>query len=159
MSDIVCFKQVRKSFGDAQVLKGVSFSVAPGQVVALIGRSGSGKTTALRCINGLETIQDGQLHVCGRALERGGHDLLALRQEVGIVFQAYNLFPHLTVLQNVKLAPCKVKGLPDARADALAMQVLDKVGMRDRAHYYPSNCPADSSNARRSPARWPCSPS
>ena len=137
MSDIVCFKQVRKSFGDAQVLKGVSFSVAPGQVVALIGRSGSGKTTALRCINGLETIQDGQLHVCGRALERGGHDLLALRQEVGIVFQAYNLFPHLTVLQSVKLAPCKVKGLPDARADALAMQVLDKVGMRDRAHYYP----------------------
>ena len=75
------------------------------------------------------------------------------------MFQAYNLFPHLTVLQSVKLAPCKVKGLPDARADALAMQVLDKVGMRDRATTTRSNCPADSSNARRSPARWPCSPS
>ena len=158
MSDIVCFKQVRKSFGDAQVLKGVSFSVAPGQVVALIGRSGSGKTTALRCINGLETIQDGQLHVCGRALERGGHDLLALRQEVGIVFQAYNLFPHLTVLQNVKLAPCKVKGLPDARADALARS-WTRWACGTAPTTTRSNCPADSSNARRSPARWPCSPS
>jgi len=137
MDEIICFKQVNKSFGDVQVLKGVSFSVGRGQVVALIGRSGSGKTTALRCINGLEEIQGGQLQVCGRSLERGNVDLLALRQEVGIVFQAYNLFPHLTVLQNITLAPRKVKGVAASEAEALAMQMLGKVGLQDRAHYYP----------------------
>ncbi|MGE8686556.1 MAG: amino acid ABC transporter ATP-binding protein [Achromobacter sp.] len=137
MDEIICFKQVNKSFGDVQVLKGVSFSVGRGQVVALIGRSGSGKTTALRCINGLEEIQGGQLQVCGRSLERGNVDLLALHQEVGIVFQAYNLFPHLTVLQNITLAPRKVKGVAASEAEALAMQMLGKVGLQDRAHYYP----------------------
>ncbi|QKH45990.1 amino acid ABC transporter ATP-binding protein [Achromobacter denitrificans] len=134
---MICFKQVSKSFGDVQVLKEVSFSVGRGQVVALIGRSGSGKTTALRCINGLEEIQGGQLQVCGRSLERGNVDLLALRQEVGIVFQAYNLFPHLTVLQNITLAPRKVKGIAASEAETLAMQMLGKVGLQDRAHYYP----------------------
>ncbi len=137
MDEIICFKQVSKSFGDVQVLKEVSFSVGRGQVVALIGRSGSGKTTALRCINGLEEIQGGQLQVCGRSLERGNVDLLALRQEVGIVFQAYNLFPHLTVLQNITLAPRKVKGVAASEAETLAMQMLGKVGLQDRAHYYP----------------------
>lgn len=137
MDEIICFKQVSKSFGDVQVLKEVSFSVGRGQVVALIGRSGSGKTTALRCINGLEEIQGGQLQVCGRSLERGNVDLLALRQEVGIVFQAYNLFPHLTVLQNITLAPRKVKGIAVSEAETLAMQMLGKVGLQDRAHYYP----------------------
>ncbi|ASC65321.1 Glutamine transport ATP-binding protein GlnQ [Achromobacter denitrificans] len=137
MDEIICFKQVSKSFGDVQVLKEVSFSVGRGQVVALIGRSGSGKTTALRCINGLEEIQGGQLQVCGRSLERGNVDLLALRQEVGIVFQAYNLFPHLTVLQNITLAPRKVKGIAASEAETLAMQMLGKVGLQDRAHYYP----------------------
>lgn len=137
MDEIICFKQVSKSYGDVQVLKEVSFSVGRGQVVALIGRSGSGKTTALRCINGLEEIQGGQLQVCGRSLERGNVDLLALRQEVGIVFQAYNLFPHLTVLQNITLAPRKVKGIAASEAETLAMQMLGKVGLQDRAHYYP----------------------
>lgn len=137
MDEIICFKQVSKSFGDVLVLKEVSFSVGRGQVVALIGRSGSGKTTALRCINGLEEIQGGQLQVCGRSLERGNVDLLALRQEVGIVFQAYNLFPHLTVLQNITLAPRKVKGIAASEAETLAMQMLGKVGLQDRAHYYP----------------------
>ncbi len=137
MDDIVRFHKVCKSFGDVQILKDVNFSVGRGQVVALIGRSGSGKTTALRCINGLETIQGGELHVCGRAMHSGTVDLLALRQEVGIVFQSYNLFPHLTVLQNVTLAPRKVKHMSRKQADDLGMQMLQKVGLEERAHYYP----------------------
>jgi len=137
MEDIVCFKQVCKSFGNVQVLSGVSFTVAPGEVVALIGRSGSGKTTALRCINGLENIQSGELYVCGHAMHTGTVNLLQLRQEVGIVFQSYNLFPHLTTLQNVTLALRKVKGMARPAAEALGMQMLHKVDMQERAHYYP----------------------
>jgi len=137
MDDIVCFKQVCKSFGNVQVLNGVSFTVAPGEVVALIGRSGSGKTTALRCINGLENIQSGELYVCGHAMHTGAVNLLQLRQEVGIVFQSYNLFPHLTTLQNVTLALRKVKGMARPAAEALGMQMLHKVDMQERAHYYP----------------------
>ena len=137
MNEIVRFDNVRKSYGDVPILKGVNFSVNCGEVVALIGRSGSGKTTALRCINGLEDIQGGELHVCGRAMHGGGVDLLALRQEVGIVFQSYNLFPHLTVLQNVTLAPRKVKGVARHEAEELGMQMLEKVGLQERAHYYP----------------------
>ena len=137
MEEIVRFDKVKKSYGAAQILKGVSFSVGRGQVVALIGRSGSGKTTALRCINGLETIQGGELHVCGRRMHDEGIDLHALRKEVGIVFQSYNLFPHLTVLQNITLAPRKVKGMARAEAEALGMQVLAKVGLEERASYYP----------------------
>ena len=137
MNEIVRFDKVVKSFGAAQVLRGVSFSVERGQVVALIGRSGSGKTTALRCINGLETVQDGELHVCGREMHRNNVDLHALRKEVGIVFQSYNLFPHMTVLQNVTLGPRKVKGVARAQADELGMRMLEKVGLGERAGYYP----------------------
>lgn len=137
MNEIVRFEHVHKSYGKVPVLKGVSLAVKPGKVVALIGRSGSGKTTALRCINGLERIQEGQLRVCGRLLHDESVDLQALRQEVGIVFQSYNLFPHLTVLQNATLAPRKVKGMARRPAEALAMEMLAKVGLQDRAHYYP----------------------
>jgi len=137
MDEIVRFDKVCKSYGPTQILKGVSFTVGRGQVVALIGRSGSGKTTALRCINGLETIQGGELHVCGRAMHGGSVDLMDLRKEVGIVFQSYNLFPHLTVLQNITLAPRKVKGVPRKEAEELAMEVLKKVGLHERAAYYP----------------------
>ena len=137
MNEIVRFNNVRKSYGDTPILKGVNFSVNRGEVVALIGRSGSGKTTALRCINGLEAIQGGELHVCGRAMHGGDVDLLDLRQEVGIVFQSYNLFPHLTVLQNVTLAPRKVKGVARQQAEALGMQRLEMVGLQDGAHAYP----------------------
>ena len=137
MDEIVRFDKVTKSYGAVQILKGVSFSVKRGQVVALIGRSGSGKTTALRCINGLEVIQGGELHVCGRQMHGSNVDLLELRKEVGIVFQSYNLFPHLTVLQNITLAPRKVKGMTRKDADVLGMQVLEKVGLEERVDYYP----------------------
>jgi polar amino acid transport system ATP-binding protein len=137
MDSIIRFNKVRKSFGDNEILKGVSFEVGRGQVVALIGRSGSGKSTALRCINGLESINAGELQVCGRDMHRPGVDLHGLRRDVGIVFQSYNLFPHLTVEENIMLAPRKVNGLSAADAQALAADVLKKVGLSDKAKAYP----------------------
>jgi len=106
-------------------------------VIALIGRSGSGKSTALRCVNGLERFQSGQLHVCGYDLSSDDLDLRKLRQDVGIVFQSYNLFPHLTVEQNVTLAPRKVKGTGQAEARELAKEVLAQVGLSDKLQSYP----------------------
>jgi polar amino acid transport system ATP-binding protein len=137
MEEVVCFKALRKSFGTVEILKGVSFGVKSGEVVALIGRSGSGKSTALRCVNGLESVTAGELHVCGRPMHEGNVDLAELRKEVGIVFQSYNLFPHLTAEENIMLAPRKVKGLGKAEAKDLAAHVLEQVGMADRATYYP----------------------
>lgn len=137
MEEVVRFEGLEKSYGNVKILKGVSFSVHAGEVVALIGRSGSGKTTALRCVNGLESVNGGELHVCGRAMHKGHINLAELRKEVGIVFQSYNLFPHLTVLENIMLAPRKVKGLEKGEAHDLAMHVLTQVGLADRANYYP----------------------
>jgi polar amino acid transport system ATP-binding protein len=137
MDPIVRFAKVHKSFGSNEILKGVSFEVHKGQVVALIGRSGSGKTTALRCINGLETIDRGELNVCGREMHLPSVDLRALRNDVGIVFQRYNLFPHLTVEQNISLAPRKVRGVSKRDACDLAHDMLRKVGLEDKAHAYP----------------------
>ncbi len=134
---LVSFRDVHKSYGKLEVLKGIDLEVRPGEVVALIGRSGSGKSTALRCINGLETINSGSLTVCGRELHAPGVDLRALRKEVGIVFQSYNLFPHLTVQQNVTLAPRKVHGLNQTQARELAEQVLTQVGLADKIDAYP----------------------
>ena len=138
MTHVVRFDDVHKSFGPLEVLKGISFDVAPGEVVTLIGRSGSGKSTALRCINALEKVDGGRLEVCGRALhDTEKLDLRALRQDVGIVFQSYNLFPHLTVEQNVTLAPRKVKRISQAEARDLAADVLGKVGLAEKAQNYP----------------------
>lgn len=134
---LVRFRDVRKSFGSLEVLKGITLDVKPGQVVALIGRSGSGKSTALRCINGLEKINSGELTVCGRSLHANDFDLRDLRKDVGIVFQSYNLFPHLTVEQNVTLAPRKVNGVKGQVAHALAAEVLAEVGLSDKAQAYP----------------------
>ncbi|MDB6454157.1 amino acid ABC transporter ATP-binding protein [Falsirhodobacter sp. 20TX0035] len=134
---MVAFRDVRKSFGAFEVLKGIDLDVGAGEVVALIGRSGSGKSTALRCVNGLEAINGGELTVCGRALHQGGTDLRELRKEVGIVFQSYNLFPHLTVEQNVTLAPRKVHRIGAAEARELAAEVLAQVGLSEKAQNYP----------------------
>ncbi|QRX81452.1 amino acid ABC transporter ATP-binding protein [Glaciimonas sp. PAMC28666] len=137
MNSIVHFDKVRKSFGSTEILKGVSFDVQKGQVVALIGRSGSGKSTALRCINGLENINEGTLKVCGRDMHQGKIDLHTLRKDVGIVFQSYNLFPHLTVEENITLAPRKVNRLSSVEARDIARDVLRKVGLEDKAGAYP----------------------
>jgi polar amino acid transport system ATP-binding protein len=134
---LVRFQGVRKSFGELEVLKGIDLEVVSGEVVALIGRSGSGKSTALRCVNGLERINAGALTVCGRELHSGKVDLRDLRQDVGIVFQSYNLFPHLTVEQNVTLAPRKVHKIGAAEARELADTVLAQVGLSDKAKNYP----------------------
>jgi len=137
VDEVVRFNKVSKAFGLVEILKGVSFSVRRGEVVALIGRSGSGKSTALRCINGLERVSGGELHTCGHAMHASAVDLAVLRREVGIVFQSYNLFPHLTVAENVMLAPRKVRGMARKAAHELAMHVLRQVGMEERADYYP----------------------
>ena len=139
MSPIVKLTDVSKSFGALKVLDGVSFEVTPGSVVALIGRSGSGKSTALRCINGLEKIDGGEIAVCNHHLH---HDvtrrqLRELHLDVGIVFQSYNLFPHLTVAQNIMLAPRWVKKLSRAEARDQAEEVLTKVGLADKLNAYP----------------------
>jgi len=137
MSAVVSLSDVHKSFGAHKVLDGVSFDVGRGEVAAVIGQSGSGKSTALRCINALETIQQGSIEVCGHAVHDAGLDRRGLRRDVGIVFQSYNLFPHLTVEQNIMLAPTCVKKLSKDEARTLAHAVLTKVGLREKASQYP----------------------
>jgi polar amino acid transport system ATP-binding protein len=134
---LVKLDQVQKSFGSAKVLNGVSFEVRRGQVVAIIGKSGSGKSTALRCIDRLEAIDGGYITVCGQSLGSASLDLRRLRREVGIVFQSYNLFPHLTVEQNVSLALRKVRKKSSSEAREITQHVLRQVGMQDKAQAYP----------------------
>jgi polar amino acid transport system ATP-binding protein len=137
MSAVVSLSNVHKQFGALKVLDGVSFEVGRGEVAAIIGQSGSGKSTALRCINALETIQQGTIHVCGHALHEPSLNRRALHLDVGIVFQSYNLFPHLTVEQNIMLAPVSVKKIPRKEARDLAREVLTRVGMAAKAENYP----------------------
>lgn len=137
MSVVVELKSLHKCFGSVQVLRGVSLSVQRGEVVAIIGRSGSGKSTALRCIDALETIDSGELYVCGHAVHSEALDRAQLRQDVGIVFQSYNLFPHMTVAENIMLAPVQVKKIDRRAARELAEQVLQRVGLQDKADAYP----------------------
>ena len=129
---------VHKSFGSLQVLKGVSLTVQKGEVVSIVGGSGSGKSTLLTCINGLEAIQKGRVTVDGTVVHAPQTDLNRLRRKIGIVFQQFNAFPHLTVLENVTLAPRKVLGLPRAQADAIAVKQLTHVGLADKLSVYPS---------------------
>ena len=128
---------VHKSFGVLEVLKGISLTVEPGQVVALIGRSGSGKSTVLRCINGLEQISKGTITVAGLALDDDPGHLRALRTDVGIVFQSYNLFPHLSVGENIMLAPRLVKHVARSEARATAEEVIQLVGLAEKFDAYP----------------------
>jgi polar amino acid transport system ATP-binding protein len=137
MSPVVEISQVEKSFGTLKVLKGVSLNVAKGELVAIIGRSGSGKSTLLRCINGLERIDAGTIRVGSHVVGRDAAGLRRLRQDVGIVFQSYNLFPHLTVEQNITLAPRIVKRLARGETSEIAREVLARVGLSDKADAYP----------------------
>jgi polar amino acid transport system ATP-binding protein len=134
---LVDIEAVDKSFGHLRVLDGVTLRVALGEIVAIIGRSGSGKSTLLRCINGLEPIQGGTIRVDGDLVNAPRADLRKLRQKVGIVFQSYNLFPHLTVERNITLAPTVVKRIELGEAQAIAHQVLHEVGLEDKLHAYP----------------------
>jgi polar amino acid transport system ATP-binding protein len=134
---MIALKQVRKSFGAVTVLQGVSFSVEKGQVAALIGASGSGKSTALRCVDRLEVIDSGEITVADHRVHDSNLDLRKLRLDVGIVFQSYNLFPHLTIEENIMLAPRSVKNVSKDQARELARASLDRVGLGDKANHYP----------------------
>ena len=138
MPPIVKVESISKSFGATRVLEGVSFNVDKGAVVAIIGRSGSGKSTALRCIDRLETVNEGRIEVCGHDITSPKLDLHQLRRDVGIVFQSYNLFPHMTVEQNIMLAPRLVLKHKRAELRDNADAVLAQVGLADKAQSYPS---------------------
>jgi polar amino acid transport system ATP-binding protein len=129
-------EDVHKSFGSAEVLRGVDLEVAEHEVVCLIGASGSGKSTLLRCINLLERIDSGRIFLHGDEISDGAN-LNAVRRRIGIVFQAFNLFPHMSVLRNVTLAPREVLGTPKAEADAQAVELLDRFGLAERRDDYP----------------------
>ncbi|UHC20198.1 amino acid ABC transporter ATP-binding protein (plasmid) [Methylobacterium currus] len=131
-------RNVRKSFGALEVLKGIDLEVRKGEVVTIIGGSGSGKSTLLTCINGLEPIGAGRILVDGTEVHARGTDLDRLRRKIGIVFQQWNAFPHLSVLENVMLAPRKVLGLPRREAEAIAVQQLTHVGLGDKLSVYPT---------------------
>jgi len=136
MSEVI-IKNVHKSFGNVEVLKGVSLAVERGEVFALIGRSGSGKSTLLRCINGLEKINSGGIEIAGHKVTSDAAQLRKLRKDVGIVFQSYNLFPHLTVGENIMLAPKIVKDVSKADARRKAEEVLKLVGLSEKFDAYP----------------------
>src|SRR5258706_16429768 len=123
---------LHKSFGDLEVLKGIDLDVAEHEVVCLIGSSGSGKSTLLRCINLLEPLDAGRIVVEGDEITAKGVDVNRIRRRIGIVFQAYNLFPHMSVLDNVSLAPRKVLGLSRADAETRAVELLDRIGLADK---------------------------
>lgn len=138
MTALIEFKDVGKSFGETEVLHNIDLSIDPGEVVILVGPSGSGKSTLLRCINGLEMITSGELIVDGIHLPLEKHRIREVRQEVGMVFQLFYLFPHMSALDNVAFGPRKVRGMSREEAHGVAKDLLQKVGLADRSHHYPS---------------------
>ncbi|MBP9942963.1 MAG: amino acid ABC transporter ATP-binding protein [Desulfomicrobium sp.] len=131
-------KNVYKFFGQLQALHDVSLSINSGEKVVIIGPSGSGKSTLLRSINRLETIDSGTITVDGKDINAKVNDINLIRQELGMVFQSFNLFPHKTVLGNLTMAPMKLKKVPELEARKRALSLLDKVGIRDKAEVYPA---------------------
>ena len=136
---LVELRSVRKSFGDNVVLDGIDLSVGRGEVIVIAGPSGSGKSTMLRCINGLETVDEGEVRFDGRSVSGAGKALAKLRSEIGMVFQQFNLFAHKSVMDNVTLAPMEVKGLSKADARARGQKLLERVGISEKADAYPAD--------------------
>ncbi|WP_188648055.1 amino acid ABC transporter ATP-binding protein [Marinithermofilum abyssi] len=135
---MITFENVNKWFGDYQVLKNINLNIREGEVVVILGPSGSGKSTLLRCINRLETVSQGDLTVDGMKVTSPKTDINRLRQEIGMVFQHFYLYPHKTVLENITLAPIKVRKLPKDEAEKTARHYLEKVGIPEKANAYPS---------------------
>lgn len=136
-SSIIRFRDVRKSYGRFQALRGIDFAVARGERVVICGPSGSGKSTLIRCINGLEPFDEGRIDVDGILLEPGGKGAQAVRGKAGMVFQQFNLFPHLTVLENLTLGPVRARGLSQAAARETALRFLERVRIPEQADKYP----------------------
>jgi polar amino acid transport system ATP-binding protein len=135
---LVEISNVTKRFGEVTVLENISLAIEAGEIIAIIGRSGSGKSTLLRCINGLEPVQAGSIVVDGVRVNDPKTDMRKLRQQVGIVFQSYNLFPHYSVGRNITLAPTVVKGILEEEARKIALNVLRRVGLEDKIDAYPA---------------------
>ncbi|MDD5335914.1 MAG: amino acid ABC transporter ATP-binding protein [Rhodoferax sp.] len=138
MDEVIRVEGLTKQFGHLQVLRGIDCVIQASEVVCVIGPSGSGKSTFLRCLNGLEEASGGQVLVSGVSVHEARTDVDALRSEIGMVFQRFNLFPHKTVLENITLAPTKVRGLSSAQARGRAHELLTKVGLLDKIDAYPN---------------------
>ena len=134
---LLTIDNVVKRFDDTTILDGISFSVKKSEVIVIVGPSGCGKSTLLRCINALEPIQEGSITLDGDVIERNSKTLPLLRQRIGMVFQSYDLFPHLTVLENILLAPCKVQKRDKEEVKQEAMSLLERVGLKEKAKSYP----------------------
>jgi len=135
---VINVDHITKTFGKTEVLKGISTTIERGEVVAIIGPSGSGKSTFLRCLNLLETPTSGTITIDNIAITNPKTDIQRVRQRIGMVFQHFHLFPHMTVIDNITFAPRKVKGMQEAKARANALSLLDRVGLADKADSYPS---------------------
>jgi ABC-type polar amino acid transport system ATPase subunit len=138
MPAAIAFTGVNKWFGSNHVLRDIDLQVEPGEVVCVIGPSGSGKSTLIRCVNGLETIDRGEVVIDGVVLDRTGRRLAEVRREVGMVFQAFHLYPHKTALENITLAPITVRKVPREQAEREGRALLDRVGLPDKAGAYPA---------------------
>ena len=136
---LVELEGVRKSFGDNVVLEGIDLTIDRGEVVVIAGPSGSGKSTMLRCINGLEGIDEGDVRFDGRSLAKAGRDVNRMRAEIGMVFQQFNLFAHKSVMENLTMAPIEVKGLGKAEARQRAQRLLERVGLTEKTDAYPAD--------------------
>jgi len=135
---VITVKNLHKKFGHLHILKGIDLEISQGEVVVVIGPSGSGKSTFLRCLNMLETPSEGEILFEGESITARGHNINLTRQKMGMVFQQFNLFPHKTVLDNITLAPIRVKKMEKNKAEAVAMDLLQTVGLQDKRDAYPS---------------------
>ena len=135
---MISFKNVNKWYGDLHVLNSINLEVEKGEVIVVCGPSGSGKSTLIRCINRLEPIQEGELVVDGMAVHDKKTNMTKIRAEIGFVFQAFNLYPHMTALGNTTIAPIKVRGISKAEAEKLGREMLTRVGLEDRINHYPA---------------------
>lgn len=137
MEEILQVKNVSKRYGDLPVFENINLTVNKGEVVVIVGPSGCGKSTFLRCLNALEEIQEGEIILDGNPVRTEGSDLVKLRERIGMVFQSYDLFPHMTVLENIMLAPVKVKKRSKKEVEKEAMELLERVGLLEKKDYYP----------------------
>ena len=137
-AEMIKIKDLKKKYGELEVLKGISTEIKEGEVISVIGPSGSGKSTFLRCINRLEEPTSGEIWVNGKNITENGVDINKVREEIGMVFQHFNLYPHKTVMENITLGPIRLKKISKAEAEKLALELLEKVGLSDKKDVYPN---------------------